>query len=313
MTNPQPHPSPWRAKIFEIIFGSHTPVGRTFDILLIGLIVASVLAVSLESVVWVRDRYLAELRLLEYGFTAVFTVEYVLRLLSVRRKREYAFSFFGWVDLLSILPTFLSALFPGAQYLLVVRFLRVLRVFRVLKLTSYMNEASQLGRALSASRRKIFVFIYTVMTVVTILGSLMYLVEGGDNGFTSIPKSVYWAVVTLTTVGYGDISPATPLGQALSTVIMILGYGIIAVPTGIVTVELNRALHHRHNGCPRCGLADLDTDDNFCRRCGLQLPTPAASAADPPPALDAGDGAPTTREPDRVGRLDRTDAPAGRL
>ena len=302
MSTPQPHPTPWRAKIFEVIFGSHTPVGRTFDVLLIGLIVASVVAVSLESVQSVREQYLPMLRVLEYGFTAAFTVEYVLRLLSIRRMRDYAFSFFGWVDLLSILPTYLSAVVPGAQYLLVVRFLRVLRVFRVLKLTNYMDEANQLGRALSASRRKIFVFIYTVFTVVTILGSLMYLIEGGDNGFTSIPKSVYWAVVTLTTVGYGDISPATPLGQALSTVIMVLGYGIIAVPTGIVTVELNKALKHRHNGCPRCSLADLDTDDNFCRRCGLQLPAPGPADTVPTApsldtSLDTGDGAPADVSP----------------
>ena len=294
MPDPQPHPTPWRAKLFEIIFGSHTPAGRAFDMALIGLIVASVLAVSLESVEGIRARYLAELRVLEWGFTGVFTLEYVLRMISVRRRRDYAFSFFGWVDFLSILPTYLSAIVPGAQYLLVVRFLRVLRVFRVLKLTNYLDEANQLGQALSASRRKIFVFIYSVMTVVTILGSLMYLVEGGENGFTSIPKSVYWAVVTLTTVGYGDISPATPLGQGLSTIIMILGYGIIAVPTGIVTVELNRAMHHRRNGCPRCGLADLDKDDNYCRRCGLQLPAPVdplADSAREPIAVDVGDGA----------------------
>ena len=190
------------------------------------------------------------------------------------------------MDLLSVLPTYVSLFVPGAQALLVVRILRVLRIFRVLKLAHYVSEAETLTRALSASRRKILVFVFAVLTLVTVMGSMMYVIEGGENGFDSIPRSVYWAVVTLTTVGYGDISPATPLGQALALVIMVMGYGIIAVPTGIVTVELNREKEQRqalrrHESCPVCGLEDHDADARYCKRCGAGL------LKDPPPAMVA--------------------------
>ncbi len=236
---------------YEIIFESDTPPGKAFDVLLIFAIVGSVIAVMAESVADIRAFYGDELYIIEWVFTVLFTVEYVVRLAVVPRPARYATSFFGVVDLLAIVPTYVSLFLPGAHFLLVIRLLRILRVFRVLKLAHYLAEADVLAEALHASRRKIFVFIFTVLTLVTIMGSLMYLVEGAKNGFSSIPRSIYWAIVTLTTVGYGDISPQTNVGQLLASVIMILGFGIIAVPTGIVTVELSRA--DRKQACPHCG------------------------------------------------------------
>lgn len=271
---PSPRPV-WRYRLYVVIFESDTPAGRAFDVGLILTILASVAVVMLESVAGVRAAFGAELRVLEWAFTGLFTVEYALRLVSIRHPALYARSFFGVVDVLAILPTYLSVLVPGAQFLLVIRLLRILRVFRVLKLVRYLDEANTLSRALAASRRKIVVFIAAVATLVTILGALMYLVEGGENGFTSIPQSVYWAVVTLTTVGYGDISPATPLGQLLATVIMLLGYGIIAVPTGIVTVELNRAGQQTSAlRCPQHPDQSHSPDAHFCRLCGTPLQAP---------------------------------------
>jgi voltage-gated potassium channel len=229
-------------------------------------------------------------------FTVFFTIEYVVRLAIIQKPWLYARSFFGVIDLLSVLPTYLSLFIPGTQVLLSVRILRVLRVFRVLKLANYLDESNQLGRALVASRRKILVFIFVVVTVVTVMGSFMYLIEGGENGFDSIPRSVYWAVVTLTTVGYGDISPATPLGQTLALFIMIMGYGIIAVPTGIVTAEISRERDGAARPqaalvraalagdealvpetCPACDLPDHAPDARFCRRCGSSLVVPDVS------------------------------------
>ena len=265
----------WRRRLHEVVFESDTPAGKTFDVGLIAVIVLSVLVVMLESVAEYREAYGDQLRAAEWFFTVLFTVEYVLRLVSVARPARYAASFFGMVDVLAVVPTYASLLFPGAQYLLVVRLLRILRIFRVLKLGHYLTEATQLAHALRASRRKITVFVLTVLTLVAVLGSLMYLVEGPENGFTSIPKSVYWAIVTLTTVGYGDISPQTPAGQALASVIMIMGYGIIAVPTGIVTVELSRAGQAERpvsgQSCPACGAEGHDLDAAFCKRCGTRL------------------------------------------
>jgi voltage-gated potassium channel len=279
-----------RRRAYVVIFEADTRAGKTFDMVLIGAILLSVVAVMMESVEVLRGRYFDALRTLEWVLTTLFTAEYGLRLWASPSTRRYVTSFYGVVDLLAVIPTYVSALVPGAQYLLVVRLLRVLRVFRVLKLTNYLSEADVLQEALRASRRKITVFIFAVTTLVVILGSLMYLVEGGENGFTSIPKSIYWAIVTLTTVGYGDISPKTNLGQTLAAVIMIIGYGIIAVPTGIVTAELSRAEREplgldasatarhlaRHGdpaevACPACHLTGHDADAVFCKRCGTRL------------------------------------------
>jgi voltage-gated potassium channel len=213
------------------------------------------------------------LRAAEWGFTILFTIEYVLRMAAVGRPARFARSFFGIVDLLAIVPTYLSVVFPGAQSLVVIRSLRVLRIFRVLKLGQYLREMEVLGSALRASTRKIAVFLLTLVTLVVIFGSLMYLIEGDENGFTSIPRGMYWAIVTLTTVGYGDISPQTNLGQSIAAVIMVLGYGIIAVPTGIVTAELTLATRKEVSGqsCVECGAEGHEPDAAFCRFCGSEM------------------------------------------
>lgn len=265
----------WRSRLHEIIFEADTPKGKAFDIVLIITIVLSVVAVMLESVANIRAEIGGLLRTAEWVFTILFTVEYIVRLLTVRRPGHYAFSFFGVVDLLAVIPTYVSILLPGAQYLLVVRLLRILRVFRVLKLMQYLAEANILLRALQASRRKIEVFVYTLLTLVVILGSVMYLIEGPENGFTSIPRGVYWAIVTLTTVGFGDISPQTNLGQTVAALIMVTGYGIIAVPTGIVTSELSQlaggGVGTSDEACPNCGRTGHDVDAEHCKYCGAQL------------------------------------------
>jgi voltage-gated potassium channel len=266
-----------RERVAEIIFGDETRAGRAFDVVLIVVILASVSTVMLETVQAIQAAHRGLLRRLEWAFTISFTVEYALRLWSAPRRWRYARSFFGLVDLLSIVPTYLSVLVPGGQALATVRALRVLRVFRILKLGAYVTQARHILLALRQSREKITVFLATVVTLVAIVGSLMYVVERGTPGFTSIPKCVYWAIVTLTTVGYGDLTPQTELGRALASVIMILGYGIIAVPTGIVTVELGnvsrRAAREGRSevACPRCALDLHDLDARFCRRCGERL------------------------------------------
>ena len=264
----------WRKRLYEIVFESDTAAGRAFDVVVITAIVASVAVVLLESVQGARARWGPELRAAEWAFTLLFTAEYLLRLAVVKRPLRYARSFFGVVDLLSVLPTWLSLLVPGTQYLLVLRLLRILRVFRVFKLAHYLSEGQALMAALRASRRKILVFIFVVVILDVVLGSVMYLVEGPANGFTSIPIAIYWTIVTLTTVGYGDISPQTPLGQAVASVIMIIGYGIIAVPTGIVTAELSRSGAPppvSGQACPSCAAEGHATDARFCRRCGHPL------------------------------------------
>lgn len=272
MSNKPEHQS-WRRRLHEVIFEADTPAGKTFDVALIVAILASVVAVMLESVAAIRTEYGNLLYAIEWGFTILFTIEYVLRLICVRHPTLYARSFFGIVDLLAILPTYISIIIPGAQYLLVIRLLRVLRVFRVLKLVNYLAEADTLMRALRASRRKITVFLFAVMTLVVILGSLMYFIEGEEHGFTSIPKSIYWAIVTLTTVGYGDILPQTGFGQALASVIMITGYAIIAVPTGIVTAELVRLDPSMISSqyCVNCAREGHAADAKFCKFCGESL------------------------------------------
>lgn len=267
-----PTGSRWRERLHEIVFESDTAAGKTFDLALLVCILASVLVVMLESV---RSLWLAhgpELRAAEWFFTGLFTIEYIVRLIAVRRPLRYARSFFGLIDLAAILPTYLSLLMPGAQALLVVRALRLLRIFRILKLAQFLGEAQALKAALRASVRKITIFVATVLILVVIIGAIMYLVEGGTNGFTSIPQSIYWAIVTLTTVGYGDIAPATTLGKILASAVMILGYGIIAVPTGIVTVELSRRPGSvSAQACPHCSAEGHDADARFCKYCGSRL------------------------------------------
>jgi voltage-gated potassium channel len=241
---------------------------------LIWLILLSVATVILESVRHVREQYGEVLYALEWLFTILFTIEYVLRLLSVRRPLRYATSFFGVVDLLAIIPSYLSIFVPGSHYLLVIRVLRLLRIFRLLKLAEYITEAATLRRALRASQRKISVFLSVVVLLVIIIGALMYVVEGEEHGFTSIPVSIYWAVVTLTTVGYGDLSPRTPFGQMLASIVMIIGYGIIAVPTGIVSVELAQAARQQNvsrQSCPACAAEGHDPDALCCKYCGAKL------------------------------------------
>lgn len=263
----------WRGRAHEIIFEADTPAGRAFDVGLLWCIVASVAAVLLESVAGIRERWGVPLRVAEWTFTILFTVEYVLRLMTVGRPLRYAWSFFGVVDLLAIVPTYLSLVVSGTQSLIVIRALRLLRVFRILKLAHFVGEAQQLTAALIASLRKITVFLGAVVTLVLIVGALMYLIEGEEHGFTSIPESIYWAIVTLTTVGYGDIAPQTILGKALASTVMILGYGIIAVPTGIVTVELAGVQRQRVStqACRQCSSEGHDTDASFCKYCGARL------------------------------------------
>ena len=263
-----------RARLHQVIFEADTPAGRAFDLLLLLAIVASVIVVMLESVASVRAHAGPALRALEWGFTILFTIEYALRLFTVQRPLRYAVSVFGLIDLFAILPTYLSIIFPGAQSFLVIRLLRLLRIFRILKLGEYLHESHTLAQALRASRRKIQVFLLSTVTIVVVVGALMYVIEGEEHGFTSIPVSIYWAVVTLTTVGYGDLAPVTPLGQSLAVLVMLTGYGIIAVPTGIVTAEIARAASATpvsSQACPGCGLGAHEYDALYCRKCGAKL------------------------------------------
>lgn len=263
-----------RRRMHQIIFGTQTPAGRGFDLVLLVCILFSVVVVMLDTVESIHRRHAVTLLRLEWGLTMLFTLEYAARLYSVPNRLKYATSFFGIVDFVSIIPTYLSVLIPGANYLLIVRVARLLRIFRVLKLVRYLGEADQLLRAMRASRVKITVFLGGVFTLVIVMGTLMYLVEGSESGFTSIPVGVYWAIVTLTTVGYGDITPHTVFGQFLSSIMMITGYAIIAVPTGIITSELHQVVHHRKKHlvrCAGCNLREHDDDAIFCKHCGGPL------------------------------------------
>jgi len=262
----------WRERLHEVIFEADTPAGRFFDLALLVAIAFSVAAVLLESVAAIREQYGPTLRIVEWALTIGFTVEYVLRLIAVDRPWRYAVSFYGIVDLLAILPTYLALLLPVTQPLMVIRGIRLLRVFRVLKAAQFLREAELLLTALRASRRKITVFLGGILTVALIMGTLMYVVEGEAHGFTSIPRSLYWAIVTMTTVGYGDIAPRTPLGQLLAAALMILGYSIIAVPTGIVSAELMQAARPvSRQACPGCGAEGHDVDAAHCKYCGARL------------------------------------------
>lgn len=272
----------WRRRWFDIIFRHDTPPSRNFDLLLIVAIIASVIVVMLDSDPWLHIDYARILYGIEWGFTLLFTAEYLLRLSVVRRPWRYAFSLWGLIDLLSILPTYLSIFFPGSQTLLVVRILRMLRLFRILKLTQYVEESGVLLGALWRSRRKILLFITVVLTIAVIFGALMYVLEGPQYGFNTIPTGMYWAIVTMATVGYGDLSPHTPVGRIVASILILIGYSIIAVPTGIYTAELVGSMreashgqdHHDRRGCPSCGLEGHDPDALHCRGCGGQLPAP---------------------------------------
>ena len=263
----------WRNKLHEIIFEAETPLGKFFDLGLIVTVILSVIVVMLESIESVHRFYSTELVTIEWIFTIIFTFEYFLRIISVHKPTRYMFSFFGLVDFFSILPTYLSLLFPGAQGLIIIRILRLLRIFRVLKLHRFTTASKILLQALVQSRHKIIVFLTTVLTLVFILGAVMYLLEGRQNGFDNIPLAVYWAVVTITTVGYGDIVPHTAAGQFISSLLMIIGYGILAVPTGIISVEIaNVSKSHQFTRfCQSCNKEGHEVDALYCSNCGAKL------------------------------------------
>jgi len=266
-----------REHLYRIIFGTDTRAGRLFDLVLIYTILLSVIAVMLDSIASINARYGVELYYLEWFFTLLFTVEYGVRIYISEKPLRYIFSFYGLVDLLSIIPTYVAILFPSANYLLIIRLIRVLRVFRILKMVRYSNEAAMLLRAIRSSRRKILVFFSAVLVISTVFGSLMYVVEGAEHGFTSIPKSIYWTVVTMTTVGYGDITPQTILGQLISVMAMLTGYSIIAIPTGIVSAELIEEIRREKQQeidsilCPGCGQDNHRKDARFCHFCAAPL------------------------------------------
>lgn len=265
--------SPLQLKINEIIFGWETPAGRRFDLFLIYSIVISVGLLMLETVAGLPEEYQTAVTAAEWFFTVLFTFEYAARLYSAQNTWQYMRSFYGMVDLLSILPSYIGLFIPGANHLLIIRLLRVLRIFRILKLVRYLSEANTLGRAMWQSRRKVLIFFSTVLVLASIFGSLMYMVEGPDNGFTSIPKSIYWTIVTITTVGYGDITPQTPLGQVIASMAMLIGYSIIAVPTGILTAELAQEISRERigRGCKVCRKAGHDRDASYCKFCGSSM------------------------------------------
>jgi len=265
-----------KQRIYIVIFGTDTPAGKRFDLILIYAIVLSVAAFMLDSVEAVSASYGKYLRILEWAFTLAFTVEYLVRIYCSPKPLAYIRSAYGMIDLLSILPTYLSFFFPGTSYVLIVRLLRVFRIFRILKLVRLSGEANILTRSLWASRRKIFVFFTGIIVAATIIGSFMFLIEGPGNGFTSIPKSVYWTIVTITTVGYGDITPQTALGQGLAALTMLLGYSVIAVPTGILTAELATEMQRARvtRVCHNCNHSGHEEDAYHCRFCGVKFPDP---------------------------------------
>ncbi len=262
-----------RRKLYVIIFEAGTPMGKLFDVVLLILIALSVMAVMLESIGSVREHYGMALEVLEWVLTILFTLEYILRLYVARRSRRYIFSFYGLIDLMSLLPSYLSLFFVGTQSLMVIRGLRLLRIFRILKFTRYSNESLVLIRAIGASRHKIFVFLFVVLNIIVIMGTLMYLVEGEEHGFSSIPHSIYWAIVTVTTVGYGDIAPQTDFGKFIASLSMLIGYAILAVPTGIVTHEISKFSQASLNTrvCSECFTEGHEEEAKFCKHCGSSL------------------------------------------
>ncbi|GAB1309085.1 ion transporter [Urechidicola sp. KH5] len=267
----------WRYRLHEIIYEADTPAGKFFDLALLVAILVSIVVVMLESISSIKVKYYRILDIIEWGITIIFTIEYIARIISIKRPKVYIFSFFGIVDLLSTIPKYLSLLLVGTHALVVFRLLRLLRIFRILKLARYLGASKLLLKSLKASKTKIAVFLFTVVIICTILGTVMYLIEGGsDSGFTSIPRSIYWAIVTLTTVGYGDIHPITPIGQLVASIIMILGYGIIAIPTGIVSAEYSKNMakdkvHTNTQACPNCNAVNHIDNAQFCHKCGNVL------------------------------------------
>ena len=267
----------WRIALHEIIYEADTPLGRLFDIVLLILIILSVIFVMLESVSSLDIKYHEYLYIGEWVITIFFSFEYIARIITVKKPFKYIFSFYGVIDLVSTIPLYLSFILTGSSYLLTVRALRLLRVFRILKITRYIGESNKLKRAMVHSRPKILIFLFAVLIISIVAGTIMYLVEGEENGYVSIPRSVYWCIVTLTTVGYGDISPATPLGQFIASIIMVMGYGIIAVPTGIVTAEYSKADQHIDTNtqyCLNCNESHHPDDAKFCHSCGEDLNLP---------------------------------------
>lgn len=267
-------PVSWQQRLHQVIYESATPAGKLFDVSLLILILSSIVVVILDSSRDLHESYGNLMRKLEWGFTILFTIEYILRLVCIKKPWRYVFSFLGLIDLLAIIPGYLSLLFAGSQSLMVLRALRLLRIFRIFKLSHYLSEMQFLGVAIKGSLRKISIFMMVVITLVVIMGSVMYMVEGGDNGFASIPDSIYWAIVTITTVGYGDISPVTPLGKFVASIIMLMGYAIIAVPTGIVTTEMALAMRKKEQHqqvCAGCGKEGHDDNAKYCKFCGEKL------------------------------------------
>ncbi len=266
-----PERTKWKRQLFRIIFKSDTKMGRLFDLLLLVLILVSTFIVMMESVQIFDAKFHNAFVILEIIITAFFTIEYALRILTLKNKKAYIFSFFGIIDFLAILPFYLSLFFPITKYFLILRMLRMLRIFRILNLMDFMNDGYFIVRAMKNSSRKIYIFLLFLIIFSVIIGSMMFMVEGHREGFESIPQSVYWAVVTVTTVGYGDVSPGTPLGKFLSVLLMLAGYSIIAVPTGIVTAEMRNKRQEIGKVCNRCGNNDVDDDARFCKICGEKV------------------------------------------
>ena len=262
-----------KRELHEIIYEADTPNGKLFDLILLTTILASIVLVMLESIDSINDSYGTFLNISEWIITGLFTLEYILRIIAIKKPLKYIFSFYGIIDLLSTIPKYLSLIFIGSHHFAALRALRLLRVFRILKLTRYIGASNKLLIALKASRAKIGVFLFFIIILCVILGAIMYMIEGADNGFTSIPKSIYWAVVTMTTVGYGDIAPQTPFGQFIASIIMILGYAIIAIPTGIVSSEISKtdSIDTNTQSCPNCGIDGHKDGAEFCFSCGTKL------------------------------------------
>lgn len=266
-----PERKKWKRQLFRIIYRADTPLGKLFDICLLILICISTFIVMLESIPSLDLRFHKFFITLEILISVVFTIEYALRIITIRNKKDYIFSFFGVIDLLAIIPFYLSLFFPFTKFFLIIRMLRMLRIFRILNLMDFMNDGYLIVRALKNSSRKIYIFLLFLIIFSVIVGSIMYMVEGHKEGFESIPQSIYWAVVTVTTVGYGDVSPSTPLGKFFSIILMLAGYSIIAVPTGIVTAEMRNKRQNLEKICNRCGNDDIDDDANYCKRCGEKV------------------------------------------
>lgn len=270
----QQRKSTWKNKLHEIIYEADTKAGKLFDVVLLITILVSILLVMLESVSDINKKYGELLNIAEWVITILFSIEYILRIISIEKPRHYIFSFYGIIDLLSTIPKYLALYLTGTHNLIALRALRLLRVFRILKLGRFIGASEQFLKALKASKAKIAVFLFFVIILCVILGTIMYMIEGEENGFTSIPRSVYWAIVTLTTVGYGDIAPHTPFGQFIASIVMILGYGIIAIPTGIVTSEMTKTAQEvatNTQSCPNCLEDTHQNEATFCHKCGANL------------------------------------------